>query len=111
MSRHFPQVGCSQQAATELHKQARALQPPNPARVSKKPKSNKNSVEWWGNSNSFGGSVDLGLLLRFLKGHEVWLAEEGELGLQSFATMGERENWSKQPFPVKKKALYRGPKM
>ena len=65
-------------------------------------------MEWWGNPNSFGGSVDLGLLLQFLKGHEVWLVVEGDLGLQSFATMVEREKWVKQPLPVGKKDLYSG---
>jgi hypothetical protein len=58
---------------------------------SKEPKSNKNSMKWMGNSNPFGGSVDLGLLLRIRKGFQVLVAREGDLVNLSLTLMVARE--------------------
>jgi hypothetical protein len=44
-----------------------------------------------GKSNPFGGSVDLGLLLRIPKGLQVLVAREGDLGKISLVAMVERE--------------------
>jgi hypothetical protein len=49
-----------------------------------------------GNSNPFGGSVDLGLLLRIPTGLQVLVAREGDLEHLSLVGMEERE-WKPQP--------------
>jgi hypothetical protein len=49
-----------------------------------------------GNSNPFGGSVDLGLLLRIPKGLQVQVAREGDLQHLSLVVMEEIE-WKPQP--------------
>jgi hypothetical protein len=59
-------------------------------RVSRYPRVTRNSMKWMGNLNSFGGSVDLGLLLRILKGLQVLVARDGYLEDLSFALMEER---------------------
>jgi hypothetical protein len=50
-----------------------------------------------GNSNPFGGSVDLCLLLRIPKGLQVLVAREGDLEHLSLVVMEKRE-WSHNLF-------------
>ena len=56
------------------------------------------SMESGGKSNPFGEGVDLVLLPRFPRGHQVPMAREGELGVFVSCSNGERE-WKSQPFP------------
>jgi hypothetical protein len=48
-----------------------------------------------GKSNPFGGSVDLGLLLRIPKGLQVLVDREGDLENLSLVVMEERESGSR----------------
>jgi hypothetical protein len=54
------------------------------------------NLEWMGKSNSFGESVDLGLLPRIPKGLQVLVARMGDLVIWSTTTMEKRE-WKSQP--------------
>ena len=62
-----------------------------PSRVPTNPRVTSSSMEWMGNANSLGGSVDQDLLPRFPEGKQVWVAREGDLEAFQCLTMEERE--------------------
>ena len=48
-------------------------------------KGNERDIDLW-----LGEDVDLGLLHQILEGHQVWVVEEGDLGINGFVLMEER---------------------
>jgi hypothetical protein len=65
-------------------------------------------MKWMGKSNSFGGSVDLGILRRIPKGLQVLVSRMEDLVILSSSTKEERE-W-KALHKGKNKVIYRVPR-